>query len=351
VKKFLIILGTGILWCNFVFASNANENLNMLKNLYEEGALTKQEFLKAKSIILKSKNEEIVNTDFTLRTYKKSPGGTQFEKMELLFDDYRLYTYRPGGVKIIRVSTEEKLVTFSSKFKIKFFKDGRDLFDFILDEEKEKISVRFRGREIMHWEGRYVEKHQAYFFQMLALGHKPFHFYIKLPGGRQVALNMNAFTNKIDRAVAKAKIRLASKYNISLEQINRVLKQREKRISKEIEGIIDEEKQKLIKELSNNVIQASINTELQKEIERSIGEAMADELISAIEQASGQAIEQAVSDELSTAIDQAISEAVAEGVSEAAAAAAIRAMLDVYASGGSDQDAMDACRKHAGDAC
>ena len=102
-----------------------------------------------------------------------------------------------------------------SSFKIKYFNDGEDLFDFILDEKEEKISIRYRDREIIHWEGRYIDKHNAYFFQMLALGHKPFHYYILLKGGKQAGLNIESFQKKIDRAVEKAKIKLAAKYNLS----------------------------------------------------------------------------------------------------------------------------------------
>ncbi len=38
-----------------------------------------------------------------------------YEKMEMLFDDYRIYTHRQGGIKIKRISDNKQLVVFSDK--------------------------------------------------------------------------------------------------------------------------------------------------------------------------------------------------------------------------------------------
>ena len=78
---------------------------------------------------------------------------------------------------------------------------------------------------------------------------------------------------------------------------------------------------------------------------------MANAFISEIERVTGSQIDAAIEQEVADAINEAIAEAVELGVSEATAAAAIAAMIYVYAMGGSDQDAMDACRSIAGDAC
>ena len=78
---------------------------------------------------------------------------------------------------------------------------------------------------------------------------------------------------------------------------------------------------------------------------------MANAFISEIENATGLAIDDAIEQEMANEINAAIAYAVQQGVSEAAAAAAIEAMIIVYMLGGSDQDAYEACRKYAGDAC
>ena len=69
---------------------------------------------------------------------------------------------------------------------------------------------------------------------------------------------------------------------------------------------------------------------------------MADEFISAVEKATGEALDEAITAEVASIIDQAISEAVSEGISQAAAEAGWAAALDVLAAGGSEQEAWDA---------
>ncbi len=60
IKKILILLGFFIFSSNFAFAKSITEELTHLNNLYKEGAITEEEFSKAKSIILKtnSSNEQ-----------------------------------------------------------------------------------------------------------------------------------------------------------------------------------------------------------------------------------------------------------------------------------------------------
>ena len=50
-------------------------------------------------------------------------------------------------------------------------------------------------------------------------------------------------------------------------------------------------------------------------------------------------------------VDEAVQEAINEGISAATAEAAIRAVMEVFERGGTEQEAMNACRAIAGDAC
>ena len=58
MKKLLSIVVLGLLWCSISTASNIVDELTKLNNLYKEGAITKEEFNKAKEIIFKSDSEE-----------------------------------------------------------------------------------------------------------------------------------------------------------------------------------------------------------------------------------------------------------------------------------------------------
>ena len=82
-----------------------------------------------------SKNKEtekkITKNLITVNTYRDH--SKEFEKKELIFDDYRIYTHRPGGLKIRRLSDNKQLVVLADKFRIKYYNNGEDIFDFKLD--------------------------------------------------------------------------------------------------------------------------------------------------------------------------------------------------------------------------
>ena len=279
-----------------------------------------------------------------------SNNKVNYEKMEMLIGDYRIYTHRPGGIKIRRISDNKQLVVFSDKFKIKFYNDGDEIFDFILDEKKENISIKFKDIELFTWKGKYVPKHQAYFFQVMTYNNQPFHYYINLKAKPSSALNMEKFELKIAKAVSKAKIQIAAKYNITPELIELILKKRELATDKKIEKVVLEEKKKLEKEIDkeieksvNKTLQASLSDEVAKQIEESIGKEIAKEFDSIIIDG--------MENELASIIDEAVEEAIADGVSKATAEAAVRAIMEVLAEGGTEEEAMNACRAIAGDAC
>ena len=271
---------------------------------------------------------------FKIKQFDNFNSKKNYEKMEIIFDDYRLYTSRPGAIKIRRISTDEVLVLFSDKFKIKFFNDGESLFNFILNEQNQRIKLEYKEKTILHWEGKYIKKHNANFYQILAQGYIPFHFYIQLPGRAPIALNMDTFNTRINKAVAKAKVRIAAKYNISLETIEAIMKKRENKINKELSKIVEEEKQELLRIASTNAVEDTISSELERQIELSVGQAMAAEY--------SDIIIDGMEDVLASAVDEAGAEAVNQGISAAAAEAGIKAALDVLARGGSEQEAWDA---------
>ena len=52
MKKFLGIVILGLLWCSISTPANIVDELTKLNNLYKEGAITKEEFEKAKKKLL-----------------------------------------------------------------------------------------------------------------------------------------------------------------------------------------------------------------------------------------------------------------------------------------------------------
>ena len=67
MKKIFILTTVLFLYCNFLFAASITDELTQLNNLYKEGAITKEEFTKAKSILLKTET-----TTKTIEKKKKS---------------------------------------------------------------------------------------------------------------------------------------------------------------------------------------------------------------------------------------------------------------------------------------
>ena len=58
MKKLLGMMILGLLFSNNVGAATIADDLTKLNNLYKEGAITKEEFYKAKDILFKSESTE-----------------------------------------------------------------------------------------------------------------------------------------------------------------------------------------------------------------------------------------------------------------------------------------------------
>ena len=346
--------------------------LAKLDSLYKEGVITKQEYNKAKAIILEMEenSQKIINKAKTLKQendtrllrtveikkYKDNVGEESMELMEMTIGDFRIYSHRPGGIKVRRISDGQQLLVISDNLKVTYYGDSEDIIDIennTQDKNNPRLNLKIKKVPVISWKGKYVPKHRATFYQVMAIGNKPFQYYIKLTkkGNPVVGLNISKFDRKIENAVTKAKTRLAAKYEISIDEIDNIMKNRESKAIAELESVIQKEEDKIMQASLDNLVDSAINEELAAELEKTIGEAMANELVSAIEAETGAAIDQAIQDELAAAIDQAVAEAVQLGIDEATAAAAIQAMLDVYARGGTDAEAMAACQSIAGDAC
>ena len=65
MKKFLTIIALSLLWCNVSYAESLADEITKLEKLYSQGALTKEEFSKAKSILLET------DTNSSKKTEKK----------------------------------------------------------------------------------------------------------------------------------------------------------------------------------------------------------------------------------------------------------------------------------------
>ena len=342
---------------SILYSSEYESKIKQLDIYLKEGLISQSDYYEARKTLLKLKEIKIerekaksakaknLKKKFELRKFKKQVKGTkEFEKMELVFSDFRIYTHRPGGIKIKRLSDNKQLAVVGDKFKIKHYNNSENLINFKkLSDTKAVLKVK--NIPVLTWDFKDVKKHKAGFYQVLALGTKPFHYYINLYGkNRTIALNYSNFDRQIDKAVDKAKVRLASTYNVSIAQIDSLMKKREEDTLNEL--------QKLIGEKKDQVLQASIEDavedELAKQLEAALGAALANEFNAALEKEFGVALDQAVENELASAIDDAIAEAISMGISEAAISAGIAAALAVLAAGGTEEEAIAAGEEACG---
>ena len=363
------------------------KKIEVLEKLYKDGTLSEEEFEKTKNFLTQKENEgeNIDLNDFASESkaeyvlnVKKTPGTKNWEKAEIIYGDYRIYTYRPGGIKVVRISDDKKLIQITDNYKIKYFNNGENIIKIektvykpmtltegienldkqidktvkqigeilsnpfkkrkkeLFDTESHKLEMFIDGKRILHYVGRYVKKHRAFFYQVLTDRSEPFHFYIRLDGKAAIALNMKYFTAKIDRAVRKAKKELAIEYNISEEEIQKIIDEK-----------VGEETNRAIEETMENAISESV----REAIKQTIGQELSNMLVSAVEQATGEAIDASIEAELAAAIDEEIARAVAMGIDEAAVTAGWEAYFEVLAQGGTYEEANAAAYEACGSAC
>ena len=434
--KMLLTLFFGILFFISSFAANSAESLGeqliKIEELYERGTITKEEFAKAKTILLKidtqssekiekakekiikqRKKEEkdklvakLTSESNQKKTYNTteitkytSNAPNQWERTEFYFDDYRVYAHRPGAIKIRRMSDGKQVAVLTKNFKIKYYNDSDGLFETktfkentlekhstieelipllgILNKKtremekklnkmlgkKElpgKMTVKYNGARIFNWERIYVPQHRAQFYQLLALNDQPFHFYVVHPKG-ELALNMAKFTKKIDIAVGEAKKKIAKEYNLTDEEVEKILKKRKDNLDKQLAAISEETGKIIAQETSKAVdsevdkeVASAVDAELAKELASVIGEEATHEIAQALDEALGaelvSAIEQEFGQSIGSLIDESIADAVAEGISAATAEAALRASIEVLNQGGSIEQAIATCKAAGGGA-
>ena len=365
-------------------SEKVTRQLEVIDKLLKDGVLTQEEYNKTrKNLLDKAKNEDVEIKEPKKRgltptvTIAKS-NKISWEKAEIIYGDYRIYTHRPGGVKIKRISDGKQLVVISDNYKVKYYNGGKDVFDIEIskkerpsweeesrerarklkeaaqkaledplslfkkkefipfDKNEHKLVLRKDGVKLLQYEGRFVPKHDAFFYQVFTGTFTPFHFYIKIRGKTAISLNMEMFNKKIDKAVAKAKKKLAVEYDVTEAQIDEIINKK-----------VEEEADRAV----NEALEEAVSQSVEQAIQESVGEAMSRGLVEAIEAATGEAIDDALEAELASAIDQEIARAVAMGIEEAAVTAGWQAYFDTLAAGGTEAQANAAAYEACGSAC
>ena len=353
---------------SFILPLNASitDDLLKLSKMYNEGLLSKQEFEKAKSILLEietiqtseSKKDDIKNIPkISKKTKKKSDvsglikiermyvtenskfTNKSFEKMKLTVGDFMIYTHRPGAIKIKRVSDNKQYAVIGDNLRVKYYNNGNDFFDINIDKKNKELILKINDSTVLIWKGQYIQKAEATFYQMLAMGRLPFHFYVKLDtADNAFALNMEKFNRQIELAVIEVKEDLAEEFNLSISQIDQIIDQND---------MLAAYGEKIP---TNNQFSKTEQKEyeLYNDLKKSIGDDNFKMLTSSTNDALQSEIKKTVSDEVQVIIDETIRDAINSGIETAALQAGINALLDALMSGASWADALTAGQNACG---
>jgi len=353
---------------SFISPLNASitDDLLKLSKMYNEGLLSKQEFEKAKSILLEietiqtseSKKDDKKNIPkISKKTKKKSDVSSlikieriyvtenskftnkSFEKMKLTVGDFMIYTHRPGAIKIKKVSDNKQYAVIGDNLRVKYYNNGSDFFDINVDKKNKELILKINDSTVLIWKGQYIQKAEATFYQMLAMGRLPFHFYVKLDtADNAFALNMEKFNRQIELAVIEVKEDLAEEYNLSISQIDQIIDQND---------MLAAYGEKIP---TNNQFSKTEQKEyeLYNDLKKSIGDDNFKMLTSSTNDALQSEIKKTVSDEVQVIIDETIRDAINSGIETAALQAGINALLDALMSGASWADALTAGQNACG---
>ena len=353
-------------------SANITEDLLKLSDMYNKGILTSEEFTKAKSILLQieeiefsenSKSNELskyqkkkpkivkkevnkkkqstnnVKIERIFTTVGSKFTNKSFEKMKLTVGDFIIYTHRPGAVKIKKRSNNNQYAVIGDNLEVKFYNKGQDFLDINVDKENKELILKINNSKILVWKGQYVQKAEATFYQILALGRLPFHFYIKLDvANSAAALNMEKFNRGIELAVNAKKKDLSSQYNITIAQIDEIIEQNDMLAA--YGEIIP----------TNNVYDTSdqIKISLYSDLKQSIGDENFKILNKSINSNLDNELNKAVDRQVKVAIDESIRDAINSGIESAALEAGIAALIDALMSGASWAEALSAGQNACG---
>ena len=259
--------------------------------------------------------------------------------MKLTVGDFIIYTHRPGAVKIKKRSNNKQYAVIGDNLEVKFYNKGQDFLDINVDKENKELILKINNSKILVWKGQYVQKAEATFYQILALGRLPFHFYIKLDvANSAAALNMEKFNRGIELAVNAKKKDLSSQYNITIAQIDEIIEQNDMLAA--YGEIIP----------TNNVYDTSdqIKISLYSDLKQSIGDENFKILNKSINSNLDNELNKAVDRQVKVAIDESIRDAINSGIESAALEAGIAALIDALMSGASWAEALSAGQNACG---
>jgi len=141
MKKVIAIIVLGLLVCNESFAVTIVDELTILNNLYKEGAITKEEFSKAKEILFKSDSTENKDQPKIIKKKKEITTNKEIKKKSVKvknFDQDLSKTFI-SLEEVDELGTYKKIINFPEGM----FKSTNTSFKALSQQAAEKMYITF----------------------------------------------------------------------------------------------------------------------------------------------------------------------------------------------------------------
>ena len=92
-----------------------------------------------KAKTLKQENDTRLLRTVEIKKYKDNVGEESMELMEMTIGDFRIYSHRPGGIKVRRISDGQQLLVISDNLKVTYYGDSED----IIEQIQKKFDVDY----------------------------------------------------------------------------------------------------------------------------------------------------------------------------------------------------------------
>ncbi len=126
-------------------STDLDKQLDVIKKLYDDGVLSEADYNKTRDLLIKKDKEKKQADD---ENFVAEPGtfivnieethGKNYEKAELIYKGYKVYTYRPGGIKVVSPSGKT-LARITDNLKVKFSNNGES----VVSVKKNVMNVRY----------------------------------------------------------------------------------------------------------------------------------------------------------------------------------------------------------------
>ena len=285
-----------------------------------------------------------------LATTISSFASKSYEKIIYNVGDYTIET---NHSRINVSNMYGKVVRIGYTNKIKWYDKSFDNIKVIATDngrkEDNKIELIIDGELAVEFNSQWIKKARATLVTATKPDGTALAIWAKPYGKASIALNVEDFQKKINKAIAKAYKKVAKDFDLTVEQVKEIhLGTASKIVEDEINKVINNEVNDKINKEVNDKVNESVNDAVQQSVDVALSESVQNELDRQLDNLiyteTGRAVEDAVQREISDAVQRNIEIAIEAGVDQATLDAAVSAFNAELGRGGTIEEANAAAR-------